>query len=143
MRGRTPHWLTITLCCAATIAAGAVVLRGQVPGTQPSAVTSGGSYDWAKWRQYWAFQPVRRPKPPQVASEQWTRNPIDRFVLAQLEEEGLAPAREADKLTLLRRATFDLTGLPPTPQEVRAFLADKSPVAYEMLIDRLLASPHY
>jgi len=80
---------------------------------------------------------------PEVRDELWVRTPIDRFVLARLEREGLEPAPEADKLTLLRRATFDLTGLPPTPQEVRAYLADHSDGAYENLIDRLLASPHY
>ena len=113
-------------------------------GSAPAGnVTDAGNYDWQKWRQYWAFQPVHRPPLPDVSNDQWARNPIDRFVLAQLEEQGLEPAREADKTTLIRRVTFDLTGLPPTPQEIRAFLADKSPVAYERLIDRLLSSPHY
>ena len=73
----------------------------------------------------------------------WVRNPIDAFVLAHLEAKGIAPAPEADKATLIRRATYDLLGLPPTAQELRNFLADKSPDAYEKLIDRLLASPHY
>ena len=71
------------------------------------------------------------------------RNPIDQFVLAKLETEGLHPSPEADKATLLRRVTFDLTGLPPTPAELKSFLADKSPEAYEKVVDRLLASPHY
>ena len=73
----------------------------------------------------------------------WVRNPIDAFILAELEENGLPHAPEADRPTLLRRLSFDLTGLPPTPEEVDAFLADRSPDAYERLVDRLLASPHY
>ena len=73
----------------------------------------------------------------------WSRNAIDRFVLAKLEKEGLHPEAETDKATLLRRVTFDLTGLPPTPAELNAFLADRSPQAYEKVVDRLLASPHY
>jgi hypothetical protein len=94
-------------------------------------------------RQFWAFRPPVRPAVPDVKSAQRARNPIDAFVLAALEKQGLTLAPEADRLTLLRRATFDLTGLPPTPQEVETFLADTAPDAYERLIDRLLASPHY
>ena len=73
----------------------------------------------------------------------WVRNPVDRFVLARLEREGLAPSPEADRITQLRRLSFDLTGLPPTPAEIDAFIKDKSQDAYEKLVDRLLASPHY
>src|SRR5207302_3098590 len=73
----------------------------------------------------------------------WVKTPIDRFILAKLEDKGLKPSPEADKRTLIRRATFDLTGLPPTPKEVDAFVADSSADAYEKLIDRLLASPRY
>jgi hypothetical protein len=97
----------------------------------------------AKWETHWSFLPPRRPDPPAVQNESWVRTPIDRFVLAKLEKEGLHPSPEADKATLLRRVTFDLTGLPPTPAELEAFLADKSPQAYEKVVDRLLASPHY
>ena len=89
------------------------------------------------------FQGPRRPLPPDVADEAWVRNPIDRFILAALEEKGLKPSPEADRRTLLRRVTFDLAGEPPTPQEVEAFLADDQPRAYERLIDRLLADPRY
>src|SRR5688572_27000179 len=78
-----------------------------------------GAYDWATWRQFWSFKPVHRPAPPAVKGEKWVRNPIDRFVLARLEAEGLKPAAEADKLTLIRRLTFNLTGLQPTPEEIR------------------------
>ena len=80
---------------------------------------------------------------PAVKNAQWPRGPIDRFVLARLEAEGLGASPEADKETLIRRVTLDLTGLPPTPEEVDAFLADPSPDAYERLVDRLLASPRY
>jgi hypothetical protein len=94
-------------------------------------------------RAWWAFQPVREPAPPDVDDRGWSRGPIDRFLFARMQAEGLTPAAEAGKLTLIRRATFDVTGLPPTPPEIDAFLADTSPDAYERLIDRLLASPHY
>ena len=80
---------------------------------------------------------------PPVSDPAWCRNPIDNFVLARLDAEQLKPAAEADKETLLRRVTLDLTGLPPTPEEVDAFLADTAPDAYERAVDRLLASPHY
>jgi hypothetical protein len=97
----------------------------------------------AKWETHWAFVPPKRPDVPPVKDESWARNPIDRFILARLESEGLKPSAEADKATLVRRVTFDLTGLPPTPSELEAFLSDRSPQAYEKLVDRLLASPHH
>jgi hypothetical protein len=97
----------------------------------------------AKERAYWALQPVRRPEPPTVQNLAWVRNPIDAFILQRLEAKGIQPGPEADKTTLLRRLTFDLIGMPPTPEEVDAFLADNSPAAYEKVVDRLLASPHY
>lgn len=92
---------------------------------------------------FWAFQPVKGSAVPQVKNRQWVRNPVDAFVLSKLEEKGLSPAPPATKLSLIRRATYDLTGLPPTPAEVDVFLADNSADAYEKLVDRLLASPHY
>jgi hypothetical protein len=97
----------------------------------------------AKWSQHWAFVAPQRPPLPAVKDRGWVRNPIDHFVLARLEREGLAPSPEADRVTLIRRVTLDLTGLPPTPAEVDAFLADASPGAYERVVDRLLASPRY
>ena len=97
----------------------------------------------AKWQKHWSFIPPKRPPLPQVAHQDWLRNPIDNFVLARLEREGLAPSPEADRARLIRRVTLDLTGLPPTPAEVDAFLNDASPAAYEKLVDRLLASPRY
>ncbi len=93
--------------------------------------------------RHWAYEPVRRPKVPTPRQKSWVRNPIDAFILARLEQEGLRPSPEADRATLLRRVTLDLTGLPPTPREVDAFLADRSPDAYEKVVDRLLTSPHY
>jgi cytochrome c553 len=92
---------------------------------------------------HWAFQKVRRPPVPPVKDCAWPANPIDAFLLARLEAKGLRPNPPATRYELLRRATYDLTGLPPTPREVKAFLADASPRAYEGLIDRLLASPRY
>ncbi len=92
---------------------------------------------------HWSFRPVVRPPLPNVTLRSWVRNPIDRFVLARLEREGIAPSPEASKTVLLRRLTLDLTGLPPTPEEVQAFLSDSRPDAYEQAVERLLASPHY
>jgi hypothetical protein len=92
-------------------------------------------------RNFWAFRPVKRPVPPPVKNKAWVRNPVDAFVLAKLERNGLAPAPPAGRTALLRRVTYDLTGLPPTPAEVQAFLADTSPNAYEKIVDRLLAAP--
>ncbi len=97
----------------------------------------------AEFEDHWAYRLPVRPDPPAVAKEGWARGDIDRFVLARLEREGLAPAPEAARRTLARRLSLDLTGLPPTPGEVEAFLADFSPDAYERLVDRLLASERY
>jgi hypothetical protein len=92
---------------------------------------------------HWAFIPPQRPAVPAVKNEAWIKNPIDAFILARLEKEGLSPSPEADRVTLLRRLSLDLIGLPPTPEEVDAFLHDQSANAYEKQVDRLLASPHY
>jgi cytochrome c553 len=97
----------------------------------------------ARDREHWAFQPVRRPAIPVVKGRAWSANPIDAFIRASLEAKGLQPNPPAGKRELIRRLTYDLTGLPPTPEEVEAFVADSSPLAYEKLVDRLLASPHY
>ncbi|MEK7677513.1 MAG: DUF1549 domain-containing protein, partial [Verrucomicrobiota bacterium] len=92
---------------------------------------------------HWAFQPVKKPPIPAVQNQRWIQTPVDQFVLAKLEEKGMAPSRRADKWSLIRRATFGLAGLPPTPEEVAAFLADKSPEAFAKVVDRLLGSPRY
>jgi len=97
----------------------------------------------SKGETHWAYQKPVRPELPSVSKPDWCRNEIDRFILARLDAEGLAPAPEADKARLLRRVSLDLTGLPPTPSEVQAFLADNSPDAYAKVVDRLLASPAY
>ncbi len=94
-------------------------------------------------RAHWAFQPIQRGQLPHVNNPAWATNPVDAFVLAKLDAKGLTANPPASKVALIRRATYDLTGLPPTPQEVDAFVADTSPKAYEALIDRLLASPRY
>ena len=97
----------------------------------------------AEYAPHWAFVAPQRPRPPAVQQADWPRNDIDRFVLAKLEAAGLQLSLEADRATLIRRLHADLTGLPPTPEEVDAFVADSAPDAYELLVNRLLASPHY
>jgi hypothetical protein len=101
------------------------------------------AFDISARARHWSFQPVRLPAVPAVRNAAWARNPIDRFILAKLEAEGIAPAPTADRRTLIRRVTYDLIGLPPTPAEVEAFVNDKSPDAWDKVVDRLLASPHY
>ncbi len=116
----------------AWIAAGAPATQEELA-TPPRSIRS----------EHWAFQPLSAVEPPAVANEAWIRNPIDRFILARLEEAGLSPSPEAERTTLIRRLSLDLTGLLPSPQEVQAFVADTRPDAYEQLVERLLASPHY
>lgn len=97
----------------------------------------------AEYKPHWAFTKVEKPAVPKVKNEAWVKNDIDRFILKKLEDKQIKPSAEASKTTLLRRVSLDLTGLPPTPEEVKAFLNDQSPNAYEKAVDRLLASPHY
>ncbi len=97
----------------------------------------------APWQEHWAFQPVSPKTPPPVVNAAWVKTPIDRFILARLEKERLAPAPQADRRTLIRRVALDLTGLPPKPAEIEQYLADLTPKAYEKMVDRYLASPHY
>jgi hypothetical protein len=101
-------------------------------------IAAGAAYD-----DHWSFRRLRKVEPPAVKDEAWVRNPIDRFILARLESEGLTPSLEADRATLLRRLSLDLAGLPPTPAEVAEFQTDDSQDAYERTVDRLLASPHF
>jgi hypothetical protein len=125
------------------------VSRWIAAGAQPSNIqpdVANGSPDPLvsdKDRQWWSFQPPKRPQLPQAAHANRVRNPIDAFVLAKLEDKDLTLSSEADKFTLIRRAYFDLTGLPPEPTEVEDFIKDKDAQAYEKMIDRLLASPRY
>ncbi len=123
MRART-SFFALTALCATVLTNAAVRAAGEEP-------------------QLWSLQPVRQPEPPAVKDTGWPINPIDRFVLRRLESRGLKPSGSADQTTLIRRLTFDLIGLPPTPAEVDAFVNDKDPRAYDRLVDRLLASPHY
>ncbi|MEP6534830.1 MAG: PSD1 and planctomycete cytochrome C domain-containing protein [Bryobacteraceae bacterium] len=115
------------------------------PGINEVAATSANKkkgYSQAQ-KNFWSFRPLHQPPLPAVREEAWAQSPIDRFVLAALEANQLSPAPRADSLTLIRRATFDLTGLPPSEEEVRAFLADHAPDAFARVVDRLLASPRY
>jgi len=97
----------------------------------------------AEWQEHWSYLVPVKSKLPEVKQTDWAKNPLDRFILARLEKEKLTPGKQADRITLLRRVTLDLTGLPPTIEEVNNFLKDKSPNAYEKVVDRLLASPRY
>jgi hypothetical protein len=110
------------------------------PGLLPGAAAAPPTKKAQPW---WAYQPVTRPAPPAPASTGWVRSPIDAFILAKLESHGLKPSPPANRATLVRRLTYDLTGLPPAPGEVEAFIADDSPDALERLVDRLLASPRH
>jgi hypothetical protein len=113
------------------------------PASSTKPVVPTGMVVTAEHRAFWAFQPLRASAPPAVKDTSWARTDIDRFILARLEKEGLRPVPAADKLSLIRRATLDLTGLQPSPEDVDAFLADKSPTAFAKVVDRLLASPRY
>ena len=108
-----------------------------------ASTTTGKDPFTAAQRNYWAFQPVHRTNPPSVKHQELVANPVDAFIASKLDAKGLQFSPAADRVTLLRRVSFDLIGIPPTPQEVDAFVADKSPNAYEKVVDRLLASPHY
>lgn len=127
----------------AVVAAGLaiVVALGLHPGAKATETRGKGFTE--RQRSYWAFQPVARPEVPQVSAKDWVRNPIDAFVLAKLEEKGIRPNAVADKVTLLRRASLVMTGLPPTPEQVQEFLSDNSANAWERVVDRLLESPDY
>src|SRR5262249_44416939 len=115
----------------------------------PDPRTGGPVVAVQKWnsleegRKFWAYQPPKKHSLPEVKNVDWSRGSIDRFILARLEKEGLRRSAGANRITLLRRATFALTGLPPTPAEIDTFLADRAPDAWARVIDRLLASPHF
>jgi len=120
------------------------VLAGSAVAQDTKAVADAASAAPKAPAKAWSvYQPAQAPATPEVRQKAWVRSPIDAFVLAQLEAKGLKPAKDADRATFIRRATLDTLGLLPTPEEVKAFVADKSPDAYEKLADRLLASPHY
>ena len=113
------------------------------PEAKKTNAKAANAFDLKARLNHWAWQPIKRTVPPAVKDTTWTKNPIDAFVRAKLDAKGFKPNPAADRRTLIRRITFDLTGLPPTPDEIHAFINDKSPIAYEKVIDRLLASPHY
>lgn len=117
--------------------------RSASAGAADAPATPGEPIDWQQARQFWAFQPIIRPAVPEVGSSNQVRDPIDAFVIDRMRGQGLAPNLPADRRTLIRRVTFDLTGLPPTPEQIERFLSDRRHGAYERLVDRLLASPAY
>ncbi|MCA8983311.1 MAG: PSD1 domain-containing protein [Planctomycetaceae bacterium] len=120
------------------------VARGApFPGGSSLDVAPQKSINYDEGRKFWSFQPLARQEPPPRKQDQWSRAKIDPFILAKLEEHGLTPSPAAARATLIRRLSFNLIGLPPTPEEIAQFVNDTSPNAYEQLVDRLLASPHY
>ncbi len=120
-----------------------VKMGAPAPRNPAAAASNQPAYNFEEAKKFWSFQPVKDHQPPKVKNEAWVKSPIDRFILAKLEEKGLKPVADADKRALIRRAIFDLTGLPPTPEEVAEFLNDRSPNAFEKVVDRLLASTAY
>lgn len=120
------------------VASGAVF-----PGNEVAGIVARSKIDWDEGRKFWSFQPLARRQPPQPSQEDQSDGDIDRFVLAKLKKRGLSQSPAADRATLIRRVSFNLTGLPPTPDEIARFVGDQSPQAYETLIDQLLASPYY
>src|SRR5262249_10637340 len=139
MTGRMP-W---ALLFASRVGIGASLATAVVFSAEPNHPETAEGIDWKKEREFWSFRsPVAQARPP-VSNKQWPSQPLDYFVLGRLEQKNLAPSPEADRRTLVRRLTFDLTGLPPTPEEIRIFLDDKHPDAYLRLAERLLASPRY
>jgi hypothetical protein len=119
------------------------VAMGALDPREKKSVAKKSTIDFTAAKKHWAFQPIRKPELPKVKNSQWPAKPIDTFILAKLEEKGLTPADPADRRTLIRRAYFDLIGLPPTYEEVEAFINDPDPQAFAKIVDKLLASPHY
>ena len=119
------------------------VQRGAADPRRESAAPTSERMSLEQSRAFWSFQPLETVVPPQDAADRWSRNAIDAFVLAELKKHELSPVADADRRTLIRRATFDLTGLPPTPDEIDAFLRDGSADAFYAVVDRLLKSPAY
>ncbi|MEW6302612.1 MAG: DUF1549 and DUF1553 domain-containing protein [Verrucomicrobiota bacterium] len=121
----------------------ALLCAGSLPASEVPKAEPESDINWAKEQQFWSFRAPAAQPLPAVKNKSWVRQPLDQFILARLEEKKLAPSAEADKRTLIRRIAYDLTGLPPTPEEVKAFLADHRADAYEQLVERLLASPRF
>jgi len=132
------------LACAALITVDRQSSEAAVSDPRDDRVAASAELDFTRAREFWAFQPVGLPTVPKAQSSRFkVQNPVDAFVLDRLQEKGLEPAPPASKAELIRRLCFDLTGLPPSPEEVKAFVQDRSPGAYERLVDRLLDSPHF
>ncbi len=132
------------LACAALISVARQPSQGAAPNPRDARVAPSAQFDSPRAREFWAFQPVRVPTVPKAQSSRFkVQNPVDAFVLARLQEKGLEPAPPASNAELIRRLSFDLTGLPPSPEEVKAFVQDRSAGACERLVDRLLDSPHF
>jgi len=132
------------LACAALISVDRHSSEAAVPDPRDDRVAASAALDSARAREVWAFQPVVMPSVPKAQSSRFkVQNPVDALVLARLQEKGLEPAPPASKAELIRRLCFDLTGLPPSPEEVQAFVQARSPRAYERLVDRLFNSPHF
>ncbi|HXA51151.1 MAG TPA: DUF1549 domain-containing protein, partial [Candidatus Acidoferrum sp.] len=104
------------------------------PAPAATSTAAAPAIDWEKAKRHWSFRPVADPAPPKVAAPEWSQNPIDAFIKAKLDEKGLTPQPRATKIALLRRATYDLTGLPPTPDAIDAFVKDVSPKAFEKVV---------
>src|SRR5437867_266929 len=139
MRGRMPcAWLLATI-----VSVGASLAMTALSAAEPNQPEIAEGIDWNKEREFWSFRPPTAQARPVVKNKRWPSQRLDYFVLARLEQANLSPSPEADQRTLVRRVTFDLTGLPPTPEEVQAFLKDKRPDAYPRLAERLLASPRF
>ena len=124
-------------------AAGRMPQGGDPLGSRDVALITRWIEQGSTWQKHWSFVPPSRPDLPSVKDPQWVRSPIDAFVLERLEREGLRPAPDADRAAWIRRVSLDLIGLPPTPAELDAFVADRSPNAYDKVVDRLLRSPRY
>lgn len=138
------RWHHCASACVAFITVARQSSEAAAPDPRESPVAASAEADFKKAREFWSFQPVRLPLVPKPQSSRFkVQNPADAFVLARLQEKGLEPAPPASKSELIRRVTFDLTGLPPSPEEVKAFVQDRSTEAYERLVDRLLDSPYF
>ncbi len=147
---RADHPILLTLIGLFAVALSSAMADDPAAGAKPQAEAKKADEPFAppetfseEKRSHWAYQPITRPDLPDVKESGWVRTPVDRFILADLEASELPHSPEADRLALIRRVTYDLTGLPPRPEEIRTFLDDKNPDAYERLVDRLLASPRY
>src|SRR5436190_12811860 len=124
----------VWLVCAAVSAIACM----QLCAAETAKDSSDNGIDWAKEQQFWSFHSPTMPTRPEVKNKRWPRRDLDYFILTRLEQKALTPSTEAEKRTLIRRVTFDLTGLPPTPDEIESFLKDKRASAYEHLVERLL-----